>query len=84
MVFICLLNELFNDISAGVREGDYVVNITFPSQWFVSAFVQDLLFDFPHENIGKSYGHLSAHCGSVCLQVVPFVELERVLLQNQS
>ena len=43
-------------------------------------------FDFPHENIGKGYGHLifSAHGGSVCLQVVPFVELERVFLQYQA
>ena len=87
MVFIYLLNELFDDISAGVRQGDYVVNVTFPRQWFVSAFVNlgfALFFDFPHENIGKGYGHPSAHCGSVCLQVVPIVELERVFLQNQS
>jgi len=26
MVFICLPNELFNDISAGVPEGDYAVD----------------------------------------------------------
>ena len=84
MVFICLLNELFDDISAGVLGGDYVVNVTFPSQWFVSAFVLDLSFNFRHENIGKGYGHLSAHGGSVCLKVVLFVELERVSLQNQS
>ena len=38
MVFICLLNEFFDDISAGMSGRDYVVNITFPSQWFVSAF----------------------------------------------
>ena len=82
MVFICLLNELFNDISAGVPEGDYVVNIMFLSQWFVSAFVLDLLFDFLHENIGKVYSHLRAHGSSVCLQVVPFVELEWVFLQK--
>ena len=36
---ICLLIELFDDISAGVPERDYVVNVTFPSQWFVSDFV---------------------------------------------
>ena len=26
MVFICLPNDLFNDISAGVPEGDYAVD----------------------------------------------------------
>ena len=76
MVFICLPNELFNDISVGVPEGDYVVNISFPSWWFVSAFFLDLFFTFQHENIGKSYGHLSAHGSLMCLQVDPFVELE--------
>ena len=81
MLFVCLLHELFRDFSAGLPEEDYVVNVTFPSQWFVSAFISYLLFDFPHENIGKGYGHLSAHGGSVSLQVGPFVELERVFLQ---
>ena len=54
----CLFHdEIFNDISAGVPEGDSVVDITFPGKWFVSAFVKDLFFDFPHENIGKGYSH---------------------------
>jgi len=44
MVFICLLNELFDDISPRVPEGDYVVNVTFPSQWFVTAFVLRIYF----------------------------------------
>ena len=35
----CSMTRVFDDISAGVPEGDYVVNISFPSQWFVSAFV---------------------------------------------
>ena len=84
MVFICLLNELFDDIFAGVPEGDCVVNITFQSQWFVGAYVEDLFFDLPHEDIGKGYRYLSAHVGPVCLQVVPFVKLERGFWQNES
>ena len=36
MVFICLLYALFDGISAGVPEGDSVVNITFSSRCFVS------------------------------------------------
>ena len=44
MVVICLLNELFEDISLRVPEGDYVVNVTFPSQWFVIAFVLRIYF----------------------------------------
>ena len=76
MLFICLLHEFSDDISAGVPEGDYATNITFISQWFVSAFVEDLLLDFHPENTGKGYNHLSAYGGSV--QLFPFVELERV------
>ena len=49
-MLICLLNEFFDDISAGLPEKDYAVNKTFPRQGFVSAFVYDLLFDLPHEN----------------------------------
>ena len=32
--------------------------------------------DYVYENIVKGCSHLSVHGGSVCFQVVPFVELE--------
>ena len=38
MTLWMVLMSFFNDISTTVPEGDYLVDIMFPSLWFVSAF----------------------------------------------
>ena len=81
MLFVCLLNDLFGDFSAGVPRKIHSVSKPVVCERCRLAFA----FRFPPMKIlAKGYGHRSAHGGSVCLQVVPFAELERVFLQNQS
>lgn len=77
-VFFCLFNELVDDVSVGVQERDYVVDVVFSNERFVSTFIEDLRFDFSHENVCKSYHFFDDHGGSAHLQVILLVELEWV------
>ena len=38
--------ELVDYISVGVKERDYVVDVAFPNQWFVSTLINDMRFEF--------------------------------------
>ena len=46
LVFICLFNELFDDVSVGAPMGENFIDVTIPNDWFVSAFVLGLHFNF--------------------------------------
>ena len=36
--FVCLLNELVDDISVGLEERDYVVDVAFPNEYLYLSF----------------------------------------------
>ena len=76
MVFVCLFNELCNFSSVGVPEGEYVVNLAFPNEWFDCALAHDFSFNSAHENIGKGDCHLCSHGGSMCLEIILSIKLE--------
>lgn len=71
-----MFNELVDYISVGVKERDYVVDVAFPNQWFVSTLINDMRFEFRHEDVYKSCCLIGDHGLSLRLQVPLFVELE--------
>ena len=38
-----MFNELVDDISVGVKERDYVVDVAFPNQRFISTFNKEIV-----------------------------------------
>ena len=38
-MFICLFNELFDDVSVGAPVGETFIDVTFPNDRFVGAFI---------------------------------------------
>lgn len=71
-----MFNELVDYISVGVKERDYVVDVAFPNQRFVSTLINDMRFEFRHEDVYKSCCLFGDHGLSLRLQVPLFVELE--------
>ena len=62
--------------SVGVKERDYVVDVVFPNQRFVSTLIDDMRFEFSHGDVYKSCCLFGDHGISLRLQVPLFVELE--------
>ena len=71
-----MFNELVDYISVGVKERDYVVDVAFPNQRFVGTLINDMRFEFRHEDVYKSCCLFGDHGLSLRLQVPLFVELE--------
>ena len=61
-----------------------IVNISFPDCGFCDAVAKNLCFNIGHKNICKSNGHFSIHGGTVDLQIVLTIELERILFKYQA
>ena len=61
-----------------------IVNISFPDCGFCDAVAKNLCFNSGHKNICKSNGHFSTQGGTVDLQIVLTIELERILFTYQT
>ena len=59
-----------------------IVNISFPDCGFCDAVAKNLCFYIGHKNICKS--HFSTKGGTVDLQIVLTIELERILFKYQT
>ena len=60
-----------------------IVNISFPNEWYVRALVDDIGLTFCHTDVSKRYCHFCSHCGSMSLDLVLPVEMERILFQDK-
>ena len=53
MKTISLLNELFNFPSVDAPQREYIVDVAFPLEWFVTALAYDFCFDSCHVVLPK-------------------------------
>ena len=56
MVAICLFNELRGFAFVYIPDGEYIINISFPGEWILSALILNLWFYMylSREDVGKS------------------------------
>ena len=75
--FVSLFNKLIHVFFITVPEGEDIVNISSPFFWLGFALLYQRCFNFSHENMGS-------HGGSMCLEIVLPIELERTFVQDET
>ena len=54
--------------------------VSFPPEWFCFAFVENFCLNRGHKDSCKGNCHLSAHCGSMSLEIVSPIKMKGVFL----
>ena len=78
--FVSLFNKLIHTFFITVPEGEDIVSISSPFFWLGFALLYQRCLNFSHENIGKRYCRFSSHGGSMWLEIVLSIELERIFV----
>ena len=80
MESISLINKVIEFLYVAVPKVENVVNVTFPYSWLGIALLNYSCFNFRHEKYLQMTLPFCSHSGSMSLEKIFAIELERILL----